>query len=231
MKIFRTLAFVTAVSAFATGTFASTVDVKFISSFPSTTIRINGTEVVGSNPVNVAAGAFNMTGSNPSNASVPTSVIGSFIAWCLDVGAYLNTGTGTYGVNPDQVFTSYPVNTTAVERYFDANFSNTIHLDGTRAAAFQVGLWQTIYTGDGEFSYSGVNATDSFIELVGGFVAAGLAHGGPRTWTLTYLESASSQSLVTATPIPLPATGLLMLGVMGLGGIGVMVRRRRQTAV
>ena len=229
MKTIRSLALATAVSVCATGALASTVKVTYSSSYPSTLITISGTEVVGGS-ANALAGAFNMTGSEPSDASVPSNVIGSFIAWCLDAGAYLNTGTGTYTVNPETVFAAYDVNTTAVERYFDANFTDTIHLDATRAAAFQVGLWQTIYTGIGQFSYSGANATDAFTALVDGFVADGLAYSDDRIWTLTYLESSSHQSLVTATPIPLPATGFLMLGVMGLGGIGVMARRRRDKA-
>ncbi len=241
MKPIRTLALAAAVSALALGAYASTtVDARFDGTFTSFNVSIQGTEVVGNLTVNSAtvnASAFDMFGSNPSpdDGSVPSSVIGKFVAWCLDIGAYLNQGTGTYTVNPETVFaSSYDVDTTAVRRYFDANFSASIHLDATQAAAFQIGLWATIYdtvNAPVEFGYTSPN--EAFTLLVDGFVAAGTNYGGNRIWTLTYLESTDDQryqNLVTATPIPLPATGLLMLSVMGLGGIGVMARRRRDKA-
>jgi hypothetical protein len=43
------------------------------------------------------------------------------------------------------------------------------------------------------------------------------------------MDDPRKQNLVTAV-IPLPATGLLMLGMMGLGGLGVVARRRKDKA-
>lgn len=225
MRPIRTLVLATAVAALSTGAHASTLTAIKKGQFTYGELTLTGSQVMGET-MTAYATAFDMEGGS-ATGTVPSDLLGRFVAWCLDVSSAI-AKRATYDVNPDTVFGGFSVDTTAVQRYFDANFNETIHTDVIDAAAFQVGLWQTIYTPD-EFSYSVTN--ESFRDKVDAFVSAGTNYGEGRVWSLTYLENTTGgQSLVTATPIPLPATGLLMLGVMGLGGIGVVARRRRDKA-
>ena len=228
MKPIRALALAAAVSALAIGAQASTVELTYNGQTAYQTVKITENPFDDGYTGNVRAGAFNMSGTS-SDPDAPASILDPFVAWCLDIGAFMfSSGERTYETT-DEPFKSYPVNKTAVTNFFDANFGSVTLSDANENAAFQIGLWATIY-GD-TFSYYSQNVTLN--ALVTAFVNAGTTYTGERIWTLTYLESTDDprfQNLVTATPIPLPATGFLMLGVMGLGGIGVMARRRRDKA-
>jgi hypothetical protein len=230
MKVFRSLAFAAAVLTLALAGNAATVELTYNGLSSSRQVTIKKNPFDDGYTGDVKAGGFKMTGAS-TDPTAPSHILGSFIAFCLDIGAHM-FGSGsknfkTYETT-DNPFGSFSINKTAVERFYDANFASVNVNTANQSAAFQIGLWATIYGSD--FEYSSTNTT--LIGLVNDYVTAGATYGGDRIWTLTYLESTDDpryQNLVTATPIPLPATGLLMLGLMGLGGIASIVARRRRT--
>lgn len=191
---------------------------------------------VGVTPVYDPAGAF---GFRMTDVTAPQSVLGNFVAWCLD----LTHGLGTdqpyaYTITSNPFTNSYGLNSAEmgrVQSVFDANYAGLNVADATKAAAFQVALWNSLYDDDlaagaGVFAISA--AGTSYANIVAQanlYLSAANAFSGPRVWNLKFLESAEErvrQNLVTATPVPLPAgAGLLLLA---LGGLGVAARRHRR---
>ena len=259
MKPIRTLALAAAVSALATGAYASTFTLTFQGGTASGSARITqATPDHTSGNLNVGAYGFRMVG----DSDAPIYLQDEFVAWCLDIAGRLNTGDpgANYKITNDPYANSFGLDSVqrkAVQAVFDANYSTVESNLGTNnigtnrvQAGFQIALWGAVYqaadvvagtltdfftTGSFQVSSSGTtnNAlTDAHTYLLNAFNH--IDSGGSRVYTLTFLETTDStnprpQNLVT-TAIPLPATGFLMLSVMGLGGIGVMARRRRDKA-
>jgi hypothetical protein len=115
-------------------------------------------------------------------------------------------------------------------------FSLTV---GNQSAGFQVALWELVYengsvldAANGGFKTSNSNVNN----IAQGYLnfALGLnsvtGYAGPKLYNLTFLQSDGDpgrQNLVSATVVPLPAAGFLLIG--GLGALA-MVRRRREAA-
>ncbi len=190
----------------------------------------------GVTPAYDPAGAF---GFRMTDVSEP-SLLGSFVAWCLDLTHPLGTGAGGY----DYTVTSTPFSNSfglnsaemaRVQSVFDANYAGVNVTNKIQAAGFQVALWNSLYDSDllsssGIFAISISDMRPSYALIAAQadlYMAAASAFAGPRVWNLTFLESAEEdarQNLVTATPVPLPAgAGLLLLA---LGGLGIAARRR-----
>ena len=246
MKPIRTLALAAAVSALATGAYAST--------FTATLDTLSGLGTV--NVTNVPTGsgvstgvknaaAFNMSS---TDAAAPSSLT-SFVAWCLDLAATVATGGEyRYTVTEDPFGNSFglsPVQENRVQRLFDRHYADikADYNNQLNVVAFQLALWEAVYEADANtpsVSADLFRAVDAGVAGAAArantFLDQAMAYTGSQQWILTFLQSdplqgqARSQNLVTATVIPLPATGFMMLSVMGLGGIGVMVRRRRDKA-
>ncbi len=188
----------------------------------------------GVTPAYDPAGAF---GFRMTDVTAPQSVLGSFVAWCLDLTHPLGTrGNHAYTITSTPFSNSYGLNSDEmmrVQSVFDANFSGVDVRNRTQAAAFQVALWNSLYDADmladaGIFAISNVGSSYAAIAAKANlYLSAARTFSGPRVWNLTFLESAERpvrQNLVTATPVPLPAgAGLLLLA---LGGLGVAARRR-----
>ena len=191
-----------------------------------TTLRPSG--------IGVRAGGF----------ALSAAPLGNFIAWCLDIGTYLRVPSNYRITDTPFADTSGAMSaaqTGGVQRLFDTGFAGLDLGSNVDSAAFQLALWTAFYDpgstslAAGAFTATAANATGTAAiaraeELLA--TAADPLAVITQRWTLTFLESADtlngkhkSQNLVTASPIPLPAGILLLLG--GLGAFGLVARRRR----
>lgn len=179
----------------------------------------------------VFAFGFNMTDT--------TGTLDSFLAWCLDLGSFLSTSATAekpYVITDNPFSNSFGMDATEqarVQSVFDANYGTLDVTNGVDAAGFQVALWNALYdgdldAGDGVFS---VSENAAVIAAANGYLTAADAYDGSKAYRLTFLESTPEQgqtkhqNLVTVSPVPLPAAGILLLAAFG--GLGFAARRRK----
>ena len=179
----------------------------------------------------VNAGAFNVTDTNPGT-------LGSFIAFCLDLAATVDLPGGPYNYAVTNTpFSNSSMATGAVNRIqaiFDSSYSTAVATaSAVTSAGFQVALWNAVYDNDWTVASGSFKASNntSVTAQANAYLLAASTYGGAQNWDLTYLESTDTnprhQNLVTASPVPLPAAGLMLLGALG-GLVGL--RRRRKAA-
>lgn len=238
------LKFTIAATAFlsATTAFASPVSLTYTGpsvDFRTVTIDETPDYLTVSGGPNVLAGTFEMTDSTPNG-------LGSFFAWCLDLGAFLGSRDVAYDYEITNEPFSNSVNLVSagmdrIADVFNANYNESITESSDQSAAFQLALWESVYDtdqniGTGSFRAS---ASDVIEELAQDYLDAAVGHGaGPELWNVLFLESTPpagvdgenvgrQQNLVTVAPVPLPASVLMLLAALGAMG---MTARRRQTA-
>ncbi len=185
----------------------------------------------------VSAGGFDMNDTTGGLGS-------SFIAWCLDLGAFLGTSGSHDYMHTSNPFQNGGVNLmdagiARIQAMFNANYGDPlITTDRDTSAGFQLALWELVYDTDynivtetGAFQAS---ASDAVKKIAGEFLTAAqnLPDGSPNRWRLTFLESegegaARKQNLVTVSPVPLPASGIMLIAAVG--GL-VAARKRRKSA-
>lgn len=197
--------------------------------------------------VNVAASPVAGTGSTAGGTGFNmvdlTGSLGSFVAWCLDIGhRMVSVGSSSeYDVTSDPYSNSYGLTDTArdrVQALFDANYADLDFSNGDQAAAFQMALWESAYEDDS----TATNMTDGLFRasssgsntLASNFLLNALGYTGSKRYEVTFLEIAglgpdrpynSGQNLVTVSEVPLPAAGVLLL--TALAGTAFAGRRRK----
>ncbi|MCK8483473.1 VPLPA-CTERM sorting domain-containing protein [Aliiroseovarius sp. S2029] len=195
---------------------------------------------VNSSPVANTPGTVGATGFNLTDTS---GDMGSFVGWCLDIAHYLmSTGSSqNYTPTNDPFSNSFGLSNVArdrVQSVFDANYASLDASNGDQAAAFQMALWEAAYEDDntalsvsnGLFQASSTGSTT----LANQFLLAATNYTGAGLWNLSFLQvdgdanrgRYTGQNLVTVSPVPVPAAGLLL--ITGLFGMGALTRRRRK---
>ncbi|WP_428515119.1 VPLPA-CTERM sorting domain-containing protein [Roseovarius sp.] len=237
----KSLAGAVALSFVAFGASATTVDLTYkgpSAGSDKKIIKITDAPNSAGASLPIAAGAYGFR--MRTDSSDPMT---EFLAWCLDIGSQLGkNGSFEYKITDTPFDNSYGLDTDdrmRVQNLFDANYGMLDVSDGIQTAGFQVALWNALYdddgdAGDGDFRISsGFGAGQNVINQANIFLGLANSYGGAgKVFNLTFFESTGTgsskkQNLVSATPVPLPAAGLLFLGA--LGGL-VTLRRRKHVA-
>ena len=204
----------------ATGASAATVQLTYEGSnaFGSPALYRNVTINLNGRNMGVSAGLFRME---------DTSSGEGILAWCVDLYNHLRSpamydvsGFGDSGFsagvkdNVDRLFTGF---------YADVNTRD-------EAAGFQIALWEIVTETTGAIDLaSGIfRATGSALPYsLAGTYLSGLAAAGTGAYDLTFFDSQNntSQNLVNASVVPVPAAGGLLLAALG----GFAALRRRKT--
>jgi hypothetical protein len=181
----------------------------------------------------VSAGGFDMNDTTGGLGS-------SFIAWCLDLGAFLGTSGSHDYMHTSNPFQNGGVNLmeagiARIQAMFNANYGNPlVSTDRDTSAGFQLALWELVYDTDFDIETGAfqASASDAVESIASEFLSLAEGYTGSDRWRLTFLESqgqgaARKQNLVTVSPVPLPASGIMLIAAVG--GL-VAARKRRKSA-
>jgi hypothetical protein len=153
----------------------------------------------------------------------------SFTSYCADMFQELpawNTANTSYGEVGAAGFFGTKLDDVA------KLFSGVSVSTSLESAAFQLALWEIQYEASGAYDLSTGSAIFKDANLADGDAVAlaqtylnGLSGYG-SSMQVHVLASGSNQDVVFATPVPEPSTYALML--VGLTGVGLAARRRKQ---
>lgn len=164
------------------------------------------------------------------------SVAGSFVAYCIEpsqINAAASLGSQSYSVGS---FTG--AQATLLQGLFSTHYASAN--DVTSQAAFQFAVWEimretnptlNVSLNQGSFYVRPKNATagevaiaNNLSSLANGYLSDAQSYSGPSLYSLTRLSNATYQDLVTATPVPEPMSGAMLMS--GLAVLGLLARRR-----
>lgn len=158
-------------------------------------------------------------------------------AWCVDIFDWLHSASYNDGVS------SNINNIDKLQQLVNRNFSKVNN--ATTSAAFQLAVWEIVSETPGSTSFSlgsgrftasnsgtGIRDLSNAITLANDWL--GLDEANTGNYKIGYyiygngsMPNYTTQNLITMSPVPLPAAGLLMLSALGLGGLAT---KRRASA-
>lgn len=183
---------------------------------------ITDTILGGSNTRTVGSGAIQLhvTAQNPTPASIPPY---NLIAWCVDIKATLQGGSGGSVTYTTSSATNPIVNTPASINIAQANeiaalIQSYNNRGGINASAVQLAIWAIVYgASNGSFSVSGSTLTSGGFQVQGAEAAlAGtyLTNVTNGTWTATAGQLAFLYDASNSDPLTHNQT-LVTLGLSG----------------
>jgi len=196
---------------------------------PSNVFGSNGKMTVtielGNDGETARAGGFSLT-TSPGNAA------SSFVAWCLDIFHVLDLPE-TYNVTTTPFSnTTGTVNATRIaniQKLFNTGYSDVVLTDNAKSAGFQLALWELLYETSSTFTLNSgyFESNNTAARTFANTLLAGLNDLATEAYKMVFYESAEnwrghqlSQNLVSVTPVPLPAAGLMLgAGLLGLFGL------------
>lgn len=158
---------------------------------------------IGTSVYNGRAGAFHLTDG-----------INAFITFCIEPGVYINLR---------EVFTVFEDAPVAdkIDRLYNAAYHEVV--DAISASAFQIALWEVITETSGEYDVTnGHHSAIAPSSTLANLFLDRLETAGTGKYKYT-VYSNSGQDQLTATPVPLPASAVLLLA--GLGGFAAFRRK------
>lgn len=218
----------------------------------ATLYQVSPTSAFGSNAsstVSIERGSYDVTSQAGgfSLTTAPGNPGASFVAWCLDIFTSLDLPE-TYNITTTPFSqtsgTISPTRLSNIQKLFNTGYSTAMLTNGAKSAGFQLALWELLYETAGSFNlYTGFfNAeSNTAARNFANEFLGNLGNVATSAYQLVFYESAEStrrgneiqlsQNLVSVTPVPLPAAGLLLgAGVLGLFGLKRMKRREAAKA-
>ncbi|MEL6522917.1 MAG: hypothetical protein AAFQ66_18245 [Pseudomonadota bacterium] len=176
----------------------------------------------GATPIKAWAGAFRISEAAGED----------FLAFCVELAEYLKlpfTYTKTLALFD-------AATTDRVAQLYDSAFTQVTNSDA--AAAFQVALWEIVTDqGTAPDLDSGTFVLNSggAVRNVAESFLSGLSSGNSSAYQLTFYSAPGSQDVVTGqlsliqpiAAIPLPGTGVLLIGAIGAAALVGRAKRRR----
>lgn len=199
----------------------------------ASTLTFNGFEY-GSRPISTTnpsvsalAGEFNMTNADTGE---------SFLAYCIDLLTSISFGNSySYDFfDPDTRLPGSDI-VSNLQALYSGNYAGV----DTRneSVAFQMAIWEIAYETDASAGLNvgtgsfGVSSNSTETNTLANQYLGNLDFSSEK-YLLTFWDGEAGrrhgQDLVSAQPIPLPASAFLLLG--GLGGLAAMRNRRKKAA-